>query len=82
MPRRLSIQLNGDLADATAEALGCWVVREQGVWLTTDYVDQPQLTGLLVRLGDLHIAFETVAIEDEPDVAAIQLSEHPQGEMQ
>lgn len=58
----LRIQLTGDLADTTAESLGCRLERGRSVQLVVGYIDQAQLTGLLVQLADLHISYDRVEI--------------------
>lgn len=69
MNKQLSIRLAGNLADSTAEALGCRLRRDHGVWLVTEYVDQAQLTGLVARLAGLNVdleAVEVTTISDPP----------------
>lgn len=79
----LRIQLAGELADTTAEALGCWLEHGECIQLVTRYVDQAQLTGLLVQLADLHISYDRVEIGGT-DVAGSDPSGFPrdQGEAQ
>lgn len=65
---QLRIRLTGSLADTTALALGGEIAWGPGseVHLVTDYVDQSQLTGLLVQLGDLHIDYDLVVVDRQP----------------
>lgn len=59
----LRIGVQGRLSETTARSLGGWIDEGDGGFeLVVPYVDQPQVTGLLVRLGDLHIAFDHVAV--------------------
>lgn len=65
---QLRIGVQGRLSDDTARALGGRLDDTgTGFELVVPYVDQPQLTGLLVRLTDLHIAFHHVAVSPSTD---------------
>ena len=68
MPNKIiRIDLVGRIGTATAEALGgALIPAEGGDEFVTAYVDQAQLTGLLIQLADLHIPFNRVAITNEP----------------
>ena len=68
MPNKtIRIDLVGRIGTTTAAALGGALIdAERGDRFVTAYVDQAQLTGLLVQLGHLHIAFDRVAITTEP----------------
>lgn len=66
--RKLRIRVHGRISTETAEELGARFERvEDGYELVFDYVDQAQLTGLLVRLSDLHISYDRVEIGDTPE---------------
>ncbi len=59
----LRIGVTGRLGQHTAQALGGWIEESaDGFDLVAPYLDQAQLIGLLVRLGDLHVTFQHVAI--------------------
>ncbi len=63
--RHLHIRIEGRLNARTADALGVRCERAtDGYQLVAGYVDQAQLTGLLVRLSDLHIPFDRFEIVD------------------
>lgn len=62
-PRQIHIGVQGRISAATASSLGGRIdVTDAGFELVVPYVDQAQMTGLLVRLGDLHIPFHHVAM--------------------
>lgn len=66
--RELRIRVHGRISTETAEELGARVERvEDGYELVFDYVDQAQLTGLLVRLSDLHISYDRMEICGTPE---------------
>ncbi len=63
MPDKIiRIQLRGDIADGTAEMLGCRVVRDATTSLVARHIDDAQLIGLLVQLADLHVGFDRVDV--------------------
>lgn len=69
--RHLRIRIQGRLGAETADALGVRCERgADGYLLVFGYVDQAQLTGLLVRLSDLHIPFDRVEILGPPELPA------------
>lgn len=60
---QIRIGVQGRISDATARHLGGRLeTTDDGYELVVPYVDQSQVTGLLVRLGDLHIPFHHVAV--------------------
>ena len=62
-PQQIHIGVQGRISAATARSLGGHLdVTDDGFELVVPYVDLAQLTGLLVRLGDLHIAFHSLAV--------------------
>lgn len=61
--QQLRIRVHGRISQATAQALGLEVEAvDDGFELVCSYVDQAQLTGLLLQLSDLHIAFDRIEI--------------------
>lgn len=61
--QEVHIGIRGRISDATARNLGGRVEdTDDGTELVAPYVDQAQITGLLLRLGDLHIPFHHVAV--------------------
>lgn len=61
--QQIRIGVHGRIGESTARSLGGHVDRtEDGFELVVPYVDQAQVTGLLVRLGNLHIAFHHVVV--------------------
>ena len=57
------IGVEGRLSGDTARALGGRIDETgDGFELVVPFVDQSQVTGLLVRLGDLHIGFRHVSV--------------------
>ncbi len=63
--KKLRIRIQGDLNRRTAEVLGVEVeVVGDRFELVIRYIDQAQLTGLLLQLSDLHIAFDRIEIRD------------------
>ena len=66
MSRTVRINLTGRISGHAAMTLGGWVEEtDDSSVLVAPYVDQAQLTGLLVRLSDLHLAFDRVAVSHE-----------------
>lgn len=64
MPKTVRINVTGRISDHAATTLGGWVEEsDHGPVLVAPYVDQAQLTGLLVQLSDLHLDFDRVAVE-------------------
>lgn len=62
-PPKIRIKLDGRVSDATATSLGLTLEPAgDGFELVGAYVDQSQLTGLLVQLSDLHISYGNVEI--------------------
>lgn len=60
---QLRIRVHGRVSQPTAAALGLGVEPvDDGFELVCPYVDQAQLTGLLLQLSDLHIAFDRIEI--------------------
>ena len=58
------IRIAGRMSHHAATTLGGWVEEaEDGSVLVTPYVDQSQLTGLLLQMSELHLGFHHVAIE-------------------
>lgn len=67
-PRQIHIRVHGRISVETASSLGGRLhVTDDGFELVVPYVDQAQMTGLLVRLGDLHIPFHHVAMSPPSD---------------
>lgn len=69
--QHLRIGVRGRLSESTARTLGGWIdERDGGFELVVPYVDRSQVTGLLVRLDDLHIEFRHVLLprHDGPSV--------------
>lgn len=63
--RELWIRVGGRISEDTAVALGAEPKRSDGVHeLVFDYIDQAHLTGVLIRLSDLHISYDHVEIRD------------------
>lgn len=61
--RQLRIRVDGRITDDTAAALGMTAERvEDRDELVAAYVDQAQLTGLLVHLADLHISYDRIEV--------------------
>jgi hypothetical protein len=61
--QQVRIGIRGRISDATATTLGGRIeAGDDGFELVVPYIDQAQVTGLLVRLGDLHIPFHLVAM--------------------
>jgi hypothetical protein len=68
MPKTIRINLTGQLSGHTATTLGGWVEQtDHGPVLVAPYLDQAQLTGLLVQLSDLHLTFHQVAVDPAVD---------------
>lgn len=68
--RTVRVNVSGQLSGHAAMALGGWVEQtDNGSVFVAPFVDQAQLTGLLVRLSDLHLAFDHVAVETTPCTA-------------
>lgn len=64
--QQIHIGVQGRISDATARSLGGQVdTTDDGFELVVPYVDQAQVMGLLVRLGDLHIPFHRVALSPQ-----------------
>jgi hypothetical protein len=64
MSKTVRINLTGRITGHAATTLGGRVEQsDDGSVLVTPYVDQAQLTGLLVQLSDLHLTFDHVAVE-------------------
>lgn len=64
MTKEVRIRVRGRISGHAAAELGGRVeATSEGSLLVAPYVDQPQLTGLLVQLCDLHLGFDHVAIE-------------------
>jgi len=65
MPTRtVRIEVTGRISGHAASALGGWVeAGDEGSVLVAPYIDQAQLTGLLVQLAELHLAFHHVAVQ-------------------
>lgn len=60
--KRIRIRLLNGLDDTTATALGGRIERVDTVEFVADHLDDAQITGLLVRLADLHLPFDRVEI--------------------
>lgn len=61
--QQLRIRVHGRISQSTARALGLEVEAvDDGFELVCSYMDQAQLTGLLVQLSDLHIAFDRMEV--------------------
>lgn len=60
---QIHVRVRGRISDATADILGAEVAAvDDGFELIYPYVDHAQLTGLLVQLSDLHIAFDRIEV--------------------
>ncbi len=63
--QQLRIRVQGRLSHDTVEALGVEIeIVGDRFELVVRYVDQAQLTGLLLQLSDLHIAVDRVEVCD------------------
>ncbi len=63
MPSQIvRVELDGKISDTAADALGCRVENDRADVLVAPYIDGAQLTGLLVRLADLHLGFRSVVV--------------------
>ena len=70
MSKTVRINLTGRISGHAATTLGGWVEEtDHGSVLVAPYVDQAQLTGLLVQLSDLHLAFDHLAVAPAADNA-------------
>lgn len=59
----IRVGVTGRIGDHTARMLGGRVVQDtDGFELVVPYLDQAQVTGLLMRLDDLHIGFRRVTV--------------------
>jgi len=64
MSRTVRVNMTGQISGHAAMTLGGWVEQtDTGSVLVAPFVDQAQLTGLLVQLSDLHVSFDRVAVE-------------------
>lgn len=64
MSKTVRINLTGRISGHTATTLGGRVEElDDGSVLVAPYVDQAQLTGLLLQLADLHLTFDQVAVD-------------------
>lgn len=66
--QQLRIRVQGRISAQTADALGveCESI-DDGFELVFAYVDQAQMTGLLLQLSDLHIAYDRLEIRRSED---------------
>lgn len=70
--RELRVGVAGRIGDHTASTLGGRIeATADGFEFVAPYVDQAQVTGLLLRLADLHIEFHRVAVtpSDDPNTS-------------
>ena len=57
------IETTGRVSSHAASTLGAWVEEgDAGVWLVAPYLDQSQLTGLLLQMSELHLDIRSVVI--------------------
>lgn len=77
MSKTVRVKLTGRISGHAATTLGGWVEEsDRGSVFVAPYVDQSQLTGLLVQLADLHLGFDHVAVETAAGTTSIVTADH------
>jgi hypothetical protein len=68
----------GRIGEEAAADLGGWTEAD-GHELVAPHLDQAQLTGLLVQLSNLHIAFDRIVIDKVADMVASETVPNTEG---